>query len=28
MNYRECQHLGGLPAVALPGRDLAAKQPW
>ncbi|XNM60208.1 hypothetical protein ACLK1T_19645 [Escherichia coli] len=25
---RECQHLGGLPAVALPGGDLAAKQPW
>lgn len=19
VNYRECQHLGGLPAVALPG---------
>lgn len=28
MNYRECEHLGGLPAVALPGGDLAAKQPW
>lgn len=28
MNYRECQHLGGLPAVALAGGDLAAKQPW
>ncbi|ECI4010343.1 carbamoyltransferase HypF [Salmonella enterica subsp. salamae] len=27
-NYRECEHLGGLPAVALPGGDLAAKQPW
>lgn len=23
-----CQHLGGLPAVALPGGDLAATQPW
>ncbi len=20
VNYRECEHLGGLPAVALPGR--------
>lgn len=28
VNYRECQHLGGLPAVALAGGDLAAKQPW
>lgn len=28
MNYRECQHTGGLPAVALAGGDLAAKQPW
>lgn len=28
MNYRECEHLGGLPAVALPGGDLAAQQPW
>ncbi|EAQ6839407.1 carbamoyltransferase HypF, partial [Salmonella enterica] len=28
VNYRECKHLGGLPAVALPGGDLAAKQPW
>ena len=26
VNYRECEHLGGLPAVALPGGDLAAKQ--
>lgn len=28
VNYRECEHLGGLPAVALVGGDLAAKQPW
>ncbi|EDZ4357115.1 carbamoyltransferase HypF [Salmonella enterica] len=28
VNYRECEHLGGLPAVALSGGDLAAKQPW
>ncbi|EAA7551267.1 carbamoyltransferase HypF [Salmonella enterica] len=28
VNYRECEHLGGLPAVAQPGGDLAAKQPW
>lgn len=28
VNYHECEHLGGLPAVALPGGDLAAKQPW
>ncbi|EDV1329601.1 carbamoyltransferase HypF [Salmonella enterica subsp. enterica serovar Mbandaka] len=28
VNYRECKYLGGLPAVALPGGDLAAKQPW
>lgn len=24
----QCRHLGGLPAVALPGGDLAATQPW
>jgi hydrogenase maturation protein HypF len=24
VNYRDCEHLGGLPAVALPGGDLAA----
>lgn len=28
VNYRECEYLGGLPAVALVGGDLAAKQPW
>ncbi|OCG26034.1 carbamoyltransferase HypF [Gilliamella sp. wkB108] len=27
-DYKSCQHFGGLPAVALPGGDLAAKQPW
>ncbi|WP_109077145.1 carbamoyltransferase HypF [Aggregatibacter kilianii] len=25
---KHCRYLGGLPAVALPGGDLAAKQPW
>ena len=25
VNYRECEHLGGLPAVALPGGDLAGE---
>lgn len=28
VNYLECEHLGGLPAMALPGGDLAAVQPW
>ncbi|CAI0810382.1 carbamoyltransferase HypF [Serratia proteamaculans] len=28
VDYRRCCHLGGLPAVALPGGDLAAQQPW
>jgi len=27
-DYRDCQHLGGLPGVALPGGDKAAHQPW
>lgn len=27
-DYRDCQHLGGLPAVALPGGDRAAHEPW
>ncbi|WP_443091696.1 carbamoyltransferase HypF [Basfia succiniciproducens] len=28
INRTEVKHLGGLPAVALPGGDLAATQPW
>lgn len=28
VDYQTCRYLGGLPAVALPGGDLAARQPW
>ena len=28
VDSEQSQHLGGLPAVALPGGDLAATQPW
>lgn len=28
VSYQSCKRLGGLPAVALPGGDLAARQPW
>ena len=28
VNYTQCTHLGGLPAVAMPGGDLASRQPW
>ncbi|MEH2921326.1 carbamoyltransferase HypF [Samsonia erythrinae] len=28
VDYRHCEKLSGLPAVALPGGDLAARQPW
>ncbi|KAA8996893.1 carbamoyltransferase HypF [Affinibrenneria salicis] len=28
LDYRRCRRLAGLPAVALPGGDLAARQPW
>lgn len=28
VDYQTCVHAGGLPAVALPGGDLAARQPW
>lgn len=28
VDYRGYTRLGGLPAVALPGGDLAARQPW
>jgi len=28
VDYLHCEHAGGLPAVALPGGDCAARQPW
>lgn len=28
VDYQHCQHLGGLPAVAMPGGDRASSQPW
>lgn len=28
VDYRDCEWQGGLPAVALPGGDKAARQPW
>lgn len=28
VDYQHCEHFGGLPAVALPGGDVAARQPW
>lgn len=28
VDYHRCQHLGGLPPVALPGGELASRQPW
>lgn len=28
VDYQHCQHFGGLPAVALPGGDVASRQPW
>jgi hydrogenase maturation protein HypF len=27
-DYQRCRHIGGLPAVALPGGNLASRQPW
>lgn len=28
VDYLRCEHLGGLPAVALPGGERASQQPW
>ena len=28
VDYSSCEYVGGLPAVALPGGDLASRQPW
>ena len=28
VDYVNCEYIGGLPAVALPGGDLASRQPW
>ncbi|MGE4802249.1 carbamoyltransferase HypF [Yersinia hibernica] len=28
VDYENCEYVGGLPAVALPGGDLASRQPW
>ncbi|OWF81976.1 carbamoyltransferase HypF [Yersinia rohdei] len=28
VDYATCEYVGGLPAVALPGGDLASRQPW
>ncbi|CNI73641.1 carbamoyltransferase HypF [Yersinia mollaretii] len=28
VDYSDCEYVGGLPAVAMPGGDLASRQPW
>lgn len=28
VDYQQCRHLGGLPAVAMPGGDRASSEPW